>query len=535
MTFVPVLPSYADGRRRPKGGWNLVSDGLANGDAPVSTWPIAAKGPRSERPAEILVSSFADIVRLIDGRHRRRHILELARGDGDEPSARLILDDLDHLGLLKRQGGRLDWTGPESPELLHSLVSLRDGPARSLIEIPSDEACPVFVYAVPDSEDGLTPHLVRWGGAAGTGMDRRAAVVSCLFETAERCSQIHQGDEPARIAAFDEIADKAIHPDAILMPGDPAHDSAEAPSASTPIVPLPLDLPISWSEARDLGSGTTRWLPTDICYRSAGRAGRSWTCPADSSGCSTGRSQEDIAVRGFLELVERDAVSIWWYNRILRPRVPFAIADHPSIRSIVGWQRRRGRRFHLLDLTSDLEIPVVAAVSCAEDGRGIAVGFGVGFEQGAAAMRASLEMMQFQVMIEFSLGYRDDGHAADASPATEKARSWFETVSIATESHLLPSDSGVMDGPAPALASSSAPEVQLNHCLAIAARHGLDLLFIDMTRPWIGVPAGRVLVPGLRSLRPRFGAGRLFDVPVKLGWLTGPRRIDELNDKAMVF
>lgn len=346
---------------------------------------------------------------------------------------------------------------------------------------------------------------------------------------------MHHGDEPARIAALEEIADAAIHPDALLLPSGANHHVAETPVLSTPIVTLPVDLPISWTPAQRLGTGERRWVPTDICYRSARREGRAWTCPADSSGCSTGRSLEDIAVRGFLELVERDAVSIWWYCRIPRPGVPSQIADHPTIRSIAEWQRSRGRLFHLLDLTHDLGIPVVAAVSCAADGCGIAIGFGARLDQGAAAVRASLEMVQFQVMIELSLGYRETGDAVDASPATQAARAWFETVSIVTEPHLLPIGNGGAGGTERAFDSSSEPESPLRHCLAVAARHELEMLFIDMTRPWIGIPAGRVMVPGLRSLHPRFGAGRLFDVPVRLGWLPGPRGVDELNGRAMVF
>jgi len=38
-----------------------------------------------------------------------------------------------------------------------------------------------------------------------------------------------------------------------------------------------------------------------------------------------------------------------------------------------------------------------------------------------------------------------------------------------------------------------------------------------------------VVVPGLRHFWPRYGPGRLYDVPVRLGWLPAPLDESELN------
>jgi len=45
------------------------------------------------------------------------------------------------------------------------------------------------------------------------------------------------------------------------------------------------------------------------------------------------------------------------------------------------------------------------------------------------------------------------------------------------------------------------------------------VIVLDLTRTEIGFPVVRVVVPGLRSFAARFGPGRLYDVPVQLGWL----------------
>jgi hypothetical protein len=54
-------------------------------------------------------------------------------------------------------------------------------------------------------------------------------------------------------------------------------------------------------------------------------------------------------------------------------------------------------------------------------------------------------------------------------------------------------------------------------CRDLCRRHGLAVLWVDLTTPG-GPPLARVFVPGLRSIRPRFGPGRLYDVPRRRGF-----------------
>ncbi len=52
---------------------------------------------------------------------------------------------------------------------------------------------------------------------------------------------------------------------------------------------------------------------------------------------------------------------------------------------------------------------------------------------------------------------------------------------------------------------------------------------LDQTRPDIGIPVVRVVVPGLRHFWARFAPGRLYDVPVALGRLAKATRYENLN------
>ncbi len=475
----------------------------------------------------MVTAGYASLCGLIDGRRGRRELLGMFPAPTEDVVAASILDSLEKISFVTTTCGPVAWLGPEPADLLTRLVALRDGPARTMLVIPATADCPVYVFAVPGEAMGLPAVLKGWGGSAGAGLSLRHAAMSCLFEAAERCSQMRTGGEEVEFAPFDAVANVAVHPDALLLDGGAAN--ARAAPGGTPIRPLDRGEPIAWVPAVDLLTGDKRLLPADYCYRSPDRSGPGWTCPADSTGCAAGTSLPDIAFRGFLEAVERDAVAIWWFNRIRRPG---CVITGAGTDAVIAWQTSRGRQCHLLDLTTDLGVPVRVAVSHDESGRRIAVGFGAHFDADIASLRAVLEMMQFQLMVEMSTGFRDRGHLDAASPSTQAALQWFDEVSIESEPYLLPDPTALpIARPMPPEGSDAA----LDRCGEIAREHRLDLLFVEMTRSWIGLPAGRVVVPGLRSMKRRTGGGRLYDVPVTLGWLKAPHVAAQLNPREIVF
>jgi ribosomal protein S12 methylthiotransferase accessory factor len=69
----------------------------------------------------------------------------------------------------------------------------------------------------------------------------------------------------------------------------------------------------------------------------------------------------------------------------------------------------------------------------------------------------------------------------------------------------------------------------ISHCRSIIEAQGMEMLVLDQTRADVGMPVVKVVVPGLRHFWARYAPGRLYDVPVKMGWLEQPLREDELN------
>jgi ribosomal protein S12 methylthiotransferase accessory factor len=99
-----------------------------------------------------------------------------------------------------------------------------------------------------------------------------------------------------------------------------------------------------------------------------------------------------------LELEERDATASWWYGR--RERAPIDVAAIEGAPKLSRWLADRERRSVLFDITTDLDIPVMAAMSAEPDGGDIALGFSARLDPNAAAISALTEMLQMEVSLE---------------------------------------------------------------------------------------------------------------------------------------
>jgi len=75
----------------------------------------------------------------------------------------------------------------------------------------------------------------------------------------------------------------------------------------------------------------------------------------------------------------------------------------------------------------------------------------------------------------------------------------------------------------------------INRCRSIIEAQGMEMLVLDQTRADVGMPVVKVVVPGLRHFWARYAPGRLYDVPVKMGWLEKPRLEEELNPIPVFF
>ena len=98
-------------------------------------------------------------------------------------------------------------------------------------------------------------------------------------------------------------------------------------------------------------------------------------------------------LQGFFELIERDNVAIWWYNRLRRPALDLDSFDEPFIHELRKQYQALDRDLWVLDLTADLPIPTFAAISRVNSGpvEHLIRGFGAHIDPRVAVMRALTE------------------------------------------------------------------------------------------------------------------------------------------------
>ena len=217
----------------------------------------------------------------------------------------------------------------------------------------------------------------------------------------------------------------------------PARSDADAPPAL-----FDQSAEIEWSPVWSLRDQRFKYLPTSLLYFFyRGPA----DFHADSNGCAAGNTLEEAIVQGFLELVERDAYAIWWYNRLQRPEVDLSQFDDSYVRDLQTQLAETGRRLWVLDVTSDLGIPTfVAMTHWMQNGQeNIEFGSGAHFDARIALLRALTELNQF-----LSIGLMGGG--------TGEKSSLDGTTPLRLQDHPYLTPSGQSGGPTRTSARSSA-------------------------------------------------------------------------------
>jgi ribosomal protein S12 methylthiotransferase accessory factor len=373
--------------------------------------------------------------------------------------------------------------------------------------------------------------------SCGKGTTDVQARASGLCEALERYSAVFRGDEPLRRARLDDLGGDGLHPNAVMGFSDRQYrerDLWNARPSHFNRVPAPFDpdAATDWTPVWSLTCRQVRYLPTAFCYLNYPDQPGAATCVGCTNGNAAGNTPEEAVLQGFLELVERDAVALWWYNCVPRPGVDLDSFDEPYLARLASFLRGRQRELWVLDLTNDLQIPVFAALSrrTGQAEERIMVGFGAHLDARVALLRAVTELNQMLTWLLDAEG----GKAVPERVEDEDVLEWTRTATLANQPYLAPA-AGVRPRAAADFPRCWGEDLRddVLACQSRVERLGLEVLVHDLTRPDIGLPVVKVIVPGLRHFWARFAPGRLYDVPVQLGWLPRPPAEDQLNPVPM--
>ena len=331
--------------------------------------------------------------------------------------------------------------------------------------------------ADPASVGAVTDHAAT--GVSGVGQSRRQAFESCVGEGVEYLSQFETDDHEI-VSGGVEQQSPALrsHIDALLQYRcGPLRD-------------------IGWVRATRLADGQRRLLPADVCLRRS-RERKTIAPPFMlGTGCAAGPTFEAAALHGLLELIERDAASLWWRGgRRARAIAPHSEAGRASATLLKDIrQGMQNRESWVLDITTDVGVPCVAAVSATSDGFGFSCGLAARLTLPLAVQSAIFEMCQSELahaVVEAKRHERGDAALNARDRGHLRRKTGLDTRTCKLLHPLSPRE------PARGQVEDDAGRA-LQSIVARLETMGLETFVLDLTKPAFGIPVARIIVPGLQ-------------------------------------
>ncbi len=356
----------------------------------------------------------------------------------------------------------LDRVTPAGQQLMARLAECHGEPiadaARALdrLFLLGSDWAPGFCFVGGRTAEGVLGSAGVFS-VAGAGAELEDALASASGEAIERMAQVERTGDVSHQTSLDQ-AD--LPPDLQALAADMARPGS----------------PIDLVRGSDALTGAAVHVPADWCLRRTAPGPLRMPGAALSTGAAAGRTADDAATRAILELVERDAAALWWVGGRPARRV---VLDEPALAPAIQLLAtyRRGathRQTQLFDISSDLEIPVMAAVSTDADGGMFACGLGCRLSRADAAMSALNELCQSEIGIQFADAKREQlGEAA----LSETDRSHLARAALVSVSHM-----PVYDAPArpePDLPQAGTRMFALAQHLAA---RGVTAVLVDLTR-----------------------------------------------------
>ena len=428
------------------------------------------------------------------------------------------------------------------------LIDPVSGVVAQLERLTDDTDSWLHVYWAGSNHLGMNVTNLDWlhhslrSTSSGKGSNPRQSAASAFGEAIERCSGGYAGDEVRCRRRFADFAEAsvmdAIRPNDVMLFSDRQYDNADDVNALHKFGFIPSrfdpDAEIDWSPVWSLTHHRHRYLPTALLYYGAPSASGAVFCRSDSNGCASGNTLEEAILQGFFELAERDAFATWWYNRLSRPAVDLESFDDDYLAGAYDYYHGYHRDMWVLDVTNDLGIPTFVAVSLRTDmdTENIIYGAGAHFDPHIALLRAVCELNQGLYAVR---DVKVDGSGYKLHDKRVYGP-WLMNAKLANHRYLVPDRNATPRRKADyAMPETGDVKEDVERCITLVEDKDMEFLVLDQTRPDIGMPVVRVMVPGMRHFWPRFAPGRLYDVPVKMGWLDAPNAEVDLNPSAVVI
>ncbi|BAW31718.1 MAG TPA: YcaO-related McrA-glycine thioamidation protein [Methanothermobacter sp.] len=330
---------------------------------------------------------------------------------------------------------------------------------------------PVYSAIRPTAEDGAVSIY------AGKGATRSQAKASAMMEAFERYSAEKKSADSKKSvrARVDEIGEHIDLESLILPQGSD------------------VDGEIEWVKAKNLKDEKEVQVPANAVYHPYNPPGECISLfRSNTNGLASGNAIEEAIFHGLMELIERDAWSMFEAKRGPKREINCQDVDNKIIVELLKKFEDAKIDITLIDLTSDIRIPTIAAVAddvLLKDPALLSIGVGTHLDPEVAVIRALTEVAQ-------SRATQIHGTREDTVRAIFMRKAGYKRMKRINR-HWFGEPEEIIELDEMKNRSKTTFKDDIDVTLKELKRCGFsDVFMVDLTRE-VEIPVVRVIVPGL--------------------------------------
>ncbi|MBR5953844.1 MAG: YcaO-related McrA-glycine thioamidation protein, partial [Methanobrevibacter sp.] len=334
---------------------------------------------------------------------------------------------------------------------------------------------PIYTAIRPTAEDGAVSIY------GGKGISKDHAKASAMMEGFERYSAEKQETDEVIVANLDDISKKGdfIDPVSLNLPKDFKKENLEL-------------MQLERSLAKDLISGEDFYIPTNAIFHPYLHDNQVQSLfKSNTNGLASGNILEEAILHGMLEVIERDAWSIFELTHKNYAQIDLDSIESKLVNDVIGKFESEGIKIKLMDFTADIDIPTIAASAddtVTKDAGLLTLGMGTHLDPEVAILRALTEVAQ-------SRATQINGAREDTVRADFAREAGYERMKRINKYYFIEEDEKIKLSDIENKSTSSITkdiEIVKDELMANDIE---KILYVDLTRPELDVSVVRVVIP----------------------------------------
>ena len=334
---------------------------------------------------------------------------------------------------------------------------------------------PIYTAIRPTAEDGA---ISIYGGK---GITKDHAKASAMMEGFERYSAEKQDGDEVIVANIKEISERGeyIDPVSLNLPKDFKKENIE-------------EMQLEWSIAKDIISDEEFYIPTNAIYHPYLHDNQVQSLfKSNTNGLASGNVLEEAILHGMLEVIERDAWSIFELTHKNYAQIDLDSIESETVNDILEKFESEGIKIKLMDFTADVKIPTIAASAddtVTKDAGLLTLGMGTHLDPEVAILRALTEVAQ-------SRATQINGAREDTVRADFAREAGYERMKRINKFYFRDEEEKIKLTDIENKSTSS-----ITKDIEIVKNELMDndidkILYVDLTRPELDVSVVRVIIP----------------------------------------